>query len=152
MNLARTADQLKRHEGLRLVVYDDATGKPLKKGDTLKGHPTIGVGRLLTDGRGISTTEAESLLANDIDLVIDELNRNIPWWNKMNEPRRAVMINMCFNLGWPGLSGFKNMLTAAEAGQYEWASDEMIDSNWYDQVGLRGTELAEQMHTGEWQD
>lgn len=152
MNLARIADQLKRHEGLRLTVYDDATGKPIKQGDTLIGHPTIGVGRLLTDGRGITTAEAESLLANDIDIVIDELNRNIPWWNEMNEPRRAVMINMCFNLGWPRLSGFKNMLEAAEQGNYEWAADEMIDSAWYDQVGLRGVELSDQMATGQWQD
>lgn len=152
MNLARIADQLKRHEGLRLTVYDDATGKPIKQGDTLIGHPTIGVGRLLTDGRGITTAEAESLLANDIDIVIDELNRNIPWWNDMNEPRRAVMINMCFNLGWPKLSGFKNMLTAAEQGQYDWAADEMIDSAWYDQVGLRGVELSDQMATGQWQE
>ena len=52
MNIAKVADQLKRHEGVRLAVYDDATGKPVHAGDTLVGHPTIGVGRLLTDARG----------------------------------------------------------------------------------------------------
>jgi len=46
MNLERTKKQLTRHEGLRLAVYDDATGKPLEQGDTIVGHPTVGVGRL----------------------------------------------------------------------------------------------------------
>lgn len=152
MNIAKIADQLKRHEGVRLAVYDDATGKPVHAGDTLVGHPTIGVGRLLTDARGLDTAEIEMLLANDIDLVINELNRNAPWWNEMNEARQAVMINLCFNMGWPRLSGFKNMLWAAEKGSYETAADEMVDSRWYDQVGLRGVELAEQMRTGQWQE
>jgi len=152
MNIAKIADQLKRHEGVRLAVYDDATGKPVHAGDTLVGHPTIGVGRLLTDARGLDTAEIEMLLANDIDLVINELNRNAPWWNEMNEARQAVMINLCFNMGWPRLSGFKNMLLAAEKGSYETAADEMVDSRWYDQVGLRGVELAEQMRSGQWQE
>lgn len=152
MNIAKIADQLKRHEGVRLAVYDDATGKPIHAGDTLKGHPTIGVGRLLTDARGLNTAEIEMLLANDIDVVIDELNREIPWWNDMNEARQAVMINLCFNLGWPRLSGFKNMLAACEKGLYEKAADEMQDSNWYDQVGLRGVELVNQMRTGRFDD
>ena len=152
MNIAKIADQLKRHEGVRLAVYDDATGKPVHAGDTLVGHPTIGVGRLLTDARGLDTAEIEMLLANDIDLVINELNRNAPWWNEMNEARQAVMINLCFDMGWPRLSGFKNMLLAAEKGSYETAADEMVDSRWYDQVGLRGVELAEQMRSGQWQE
>jgi|TARA_Y100000052_G_C2929963_1_gene73744 lysozyme len=152
MNIAKIADQLKRHEGVRLAVYDDATGKPIHAGDTLKGHPTIGVGRLLTDARGLTTAEIEMLLANDIDVVIDELNREVPWWNEMNEARQAVMINLCFNLGWPRLSGFKNMLAACEKGLYEKAADEMQDSNWYDQVGLRGVELVDQMRTGRFDD
>jgi len=152
MNIARIADQLKRHEGVRLAVYDDATGKPVKQGDTLQGHPTIGVGRLLTGDRGLTTAEIEMLLANDIDVVIDELNREIPWWNEMNEARQACMINLCFNLGWPRLKGFKNMLLAAEGGLYEIAADEMVDSIWFEQVGLRGVELSEQMRTGQWQE
>jgi lysozyme len=36
-----------KHEDLRLFAYDDATGKPLKPGDTLKGHVSIGIGRNL---------------------------------------------------------------------------------------------------------
>lgn len=152
MNIQRVIEQLKRHEGLRLCVYDDYTGKEVKKGSRLVGHPTIGVGRLLTDARGLSTIEVEMLLENDIEIVVDELNRNAPWWNDLNEARQAVMLNLCFNLGWPRLSLFENMLSAAKKGDWERAGDELQDSKWFNQVGLRGLELVEQLRTGAWQD
>jgi len=152
MNVQRVIEQLKRHEGLRLTVYDDATGKPVAKGDTLQGNPTIGVGRLLTEGRGLTTIEVEMLLENDIEVVVDDLNRNVPWWNELNDARQAVLINLCFNMGWPRLSLFEKMLAALESGDMETAADEMIDSRWFSQVGLRGLELSEQLRTGAWQD
>ena len=152
MNIQRVIEQLKRHEGLRLCVYDDATGKEVKKGSRLVGHPTIGVGRLLTDARGLTTIEVEMLLENDIEIVVDELNRNAPWWNDLNEARQAVILNLCFNLGWPRLSLFENMLSAAKKGDWERAGDELQDSRWFNQVGLRGLELVEQLRTGAWQD
>jgi lysozyme len=152
MNTQRVIEQLKRHEGLRLYVYDDATGREIRKGSRVQGHPTIGVGRLLTSARGLSTIEIEMLLENDIEVVVDELNRNVPWWNELNEARQAVMVNLCFNLGWPRLSLFENMLDAAEKGNWDRASDELMDSKWFSQVGLRGLELVEQLRTGAWQD
>jgi len=152
MNTQRVIEQLKRHEGLRLYVYDDATGREIRKGSRVQGHPTIGVGRLLTSARGLSTIEIEMLLENDIEVVVDELNRNAPWWNELNEARQAVMVNLCFNLGWPRLSLFENMLDAAEKGNWDRASDELMDSKWFRQVGLRGLELVEQLRTGAWQD
>jgi lysozyme len=152
MNTQRVIEQLKRHEGLRLYVYDDATGREIRKGSRVQGHPTIGVGRLLTSARGLSTIEIEMLLENDIEVVVDELNRNVPWWNELNESRQAVMVNLCFNLGWPRLSLFENMLDAAEKGNWDRAADELMDSKWFRQVGLRGLELVEQLRTGTWQD
>ena len=152
MNTQRVIEQLKRHEGLRLYVYDDATGREIRKGSRVQGHPTIGVGRLLTSARGLSTIEIEMLLENDIEVVVDELNRNVPWWNELNEARQAVMVNLCFNLGWPRLSLFENMLDAAEKGNWDRAADELMDSKWFSQVGLRGLELVEQLRTGAWQD
>jgi len=152
MNIQKLIEQLKRHEGLRLYVYDDANGREVTQGYRLQGHPTIGVGRLLTSARGLSTIEIEMLLENDIEVVVDELNRNVPWWNDLNEARQAVMVNLCFNLGWPRLSLFENMLDAAEKGNWDRAADELMDSKWFSQVGLRGLELVEQLRTGAWQD
>ena len=61
----QVAEQIMHHEGVRLAVYDDATGKPIVAGDTVQGNPTIGVGRLLTDDRGITEDEVMMLLRND---------------------------------------------------------------------------------------
>jgi len=46
----------------------------------------------------------------------------------------------------------KILLGALEVNDYETAADEMIDSRWFTQVGLRGLELSEQLRTGQWQD
>ena len=34
------ADMLTADEGLRLKVYDDHNGEPIKKGSTVEGYPT----------------------------------------------------------------------------------------------------------------
>ena len=41
MDIQKVIEQLKRHEGLRLCVYDDATGREIKQGSRVQGHPTI---------------------------------------------------------------------------------------------------------------
>ena len=50
------------------VVYDDATGKPIRAGDTLIGHPTLGFGRNLS-GKGIEDDEAEVMEALERDIL-----------------------------------------------------------------------------------
>ena len=49
---------------------------------------------------------------------------------------------MAFNLGWPRLSRFKNMIEALKAGDYGRAADEALDSKWADQVGTRAERIA----------
>ena len=64
-------DLISLHEGVKYRVYDDANGKEIKAGDTLVGHPTIGVGRnIASDGPGITKDEIDYLLSNDIKRVI----------------------------------------------------------------------------------
>lgn len=133
----RLADQLALHEGRRLKPYVDTVGKL-----------TIGVGRNLTD-RGISLSESNVLLHNDIDVVIHQLNEKLPWWKKMNRVRRLVLADMCFNLGIGRLLLFENTLAAMRRGDYELAATEMLSSKWAKQVGSRATRLSEMMRTGE---
>ena len=86
------------HEGLRLTVYDDATGEPIGPGATLIGHPTIGVGRAL-DVRGISAAEADALLVRDLDEAARELTEALPWIARLDPVRRAVLIDMRHSAG-----------------------------------------------------
>lgn len=145
--IEKLADQLIEHEGLRLAVYDDATGKPIEKGDTLQGNPTIGVGRLLTDDRGISHEEAKTLLMNDLVWVAKKAE-TYGFWHRLDPVRQMVIMNMIFNMG-NRFDQFKKMIAAIEVGDYIEASAQMLDSNWARTVKGRAVHLAEQMKTGE---
>ena len=132
-------EQIIRDEGCRLRVYKDS-----------RGIETIGVGRNLRD-KGLSQAEAEALLANDLLESTAAVMSDIPCAFRLDEIRRAVLVNMAFNLGIGGLLKFTRMLTAVEAGDYDRAASEMMDSTWAKQVGQRADRLARQMQTGEWQ-
>ena len=129
-------DQLVAHEGLRLKPYRDTVGKL-----------TIGVGRNLDDC-GISRGEALGLLANDVEKVTTGLDQAIPWWAKLDGIRRAVLIDMAFNMGVQGLLGFRNTLRAVQSGNYDTAADAMLGSRWAEEVEARATTLAAMMRTG----
>jgi len=137
-------DQLLRDEGCRLRLYQDQVGKW-----------TIGVGRNLQDV-GISQAEADFLLDNDISRASAAVIAHLPWTMTLDEVRRAVLINMAFNMGIgnaakrTGLLGFPKLLAACERGDWATAATEMLDSKWAGQVGVRAERLADQMRSGEW--
>jgi len=147
MNFRRLRETLIAHEGLRLTVYDDATGETIGPGTLVQGIPTIGVGRNLLD-RGLTRQEAHYLLDNDIARTVAELHRAFTWAEQLDAVRVEALANMLFNLGLGRLRGFKRMLWALEAGDYALAAAEMLDSRWAQQVGRRAVELAEAMRTG----
>jgi lysozyme len=136
--LMQLIDQIKRDEGLRLSPYKDSLGKL-----------TIGYGRCL-DTRGISKDEAEYMLANDLHSVRIELAARIPWITDLNEARQAVLQNMAFNMGIPGLLGFRTTLALVKGGQFVEAAKAMLESKWAKQVGTRATRLTQQMSDGNW--
>lgn len=129
--------QLIRHEGLRLKVYRDTTG-----------HLTVGVGRNLSD-IGITVDEANLMLDNDIARTLGAVEARWPWFSRLDGVRQRVILDMAFNLGTDGLSGFPRFLDAVRGGDYESASAEMLASKWAGQVHERATFLARQMRTGE---
>ena len=136
MNKEKLINLLKKHEGIRLKPYLDTVGKL-----------TIGVGRNLDDV-GISKDEAEMMLLNDIDRSIHDLDHHLPWWINLDETRQTVLIDMCFNLGISRLLGFENTLKSIESGNYEIASQQMLQSKWAIQVGNRAKELSQMMKEG----
>lgn len=145
------ANQLVVDEAVRLKLYDDATGKELKRGDTIKGNVSIGVGRNLF-AKGIRKSEYELMLYNDINDAIGDLDTNLPWWRSMSEIRQQVIVNMCFNMGignnFGGLLSFHNTLQAMKDGRYADAAQGMRNSAWAKQVGPRSERLAKMMENG----
>jgi lysozyme len=129
--------QVKKHEGLRLKPYRDSVGVL-----------TIGYGRNLNNG--LSLDEAELMFNHDIATALLSANSFCAeGWDKMNEARQAVLINMAFNLGHERLFKFVLLRIAIRAGNWSMAASRMRSSLWYKQVKNRGEELAKQMETGE---
>ena len=119
----RIKEQLVRHEGLRLKPYRCTAGKL-----------TIGIGRNLDDC-GITQSEAYVMLINDIMNCEKQLQSKIPdIYNGLDEVRKSVLLNMCFNLGINGLLGFKNTLAFVKVGDWERAANNMLVSKWAKQV------------------
>ena len=131
INWDRLKQDLIRDEGLRLKPYHCTAGKV-----------TIGVGRNLDDV-GVSKEEAYNMLDADMQSVGRELDRNLDGWRTYPDGVALGLANMCFNLGWPRLSGFRKMLAALEAGDYNRAADEALDSKWAKQVGPRADRIAQ---------
>ena len=133
--------QLLRDEGVVRHAYEDSLG-----------FTTIGVGRLIDArrGGGLRDSEIDFLLHNDIEEKTAQVLAALPWASKLSETRRAVLINMAFQLGINGLLKFKRALGSIEDGQYSEAAMEMLDSLWAQQTPERAKRLAKQMTTGEW--
>jgi lysozyme len=112
------------------------------------GKLTIVIGRNLDDC-GISQSEAYVMLINDIMNCEKQLQSKIPdIYNGLDEVRKSVLLNMCFNLGINGLLGFKNTLAFVKVGDWERAANNMLVSKWAKQVGMRAIELSEMMRKG----
>lgn len=139
MNIDKLIQELILDEGYKYETYEDHLG-----------FLTLGVGHLVLDtdpeinkpvGTPVSEERVLECLNNDIETVCDELNRNMPWWKELSDEKMRVLANMCFNLGITRLLKFRKFLAALEAGDFETAGEEMIDSKWATQVGARATRL-----------
>lgn len=128
---------LKSDEGEELLPYKCPAG-----------HLTIGIGHLLANG--ISREVSKIIFYEDFIKAQMDCYAKIPCYAGLNEARRYVLANMCFNMGINRLTGFKKMISALAKEDYATAADEMLDSKWAKQVPLRAARLREIMLKGEW--
>ncbi|MCK5132412.1 MAG: glycoside hydrolase family protein [Candidatus Sabulitectum sp.] len=143
---------IKKHEGLRLKPYLCTEGKlTIGYGRNLDATGIVGKEAEIILSEGISEQAAEFLLENDIVKAHGELKLNIPYWDELSEVRRAVLVDMCFNLGLRGLLKFKRMFLALKEDRYKDAAKEMLDSTWATQVKGRANELAFMMREDKYQ-
>ncbi len=114
-------------EGVRRDLYDDATGKPIRRGDTVVGTPTIGVGINLLNG--LTTDEVMTLFRRRLATVLTRVSATYPWFAALSPARQRVIVNVAYNVGVDGLGRFPRMLAALEAGDYATAAAEVLDSH-----------------------
>jgi lysozyme len=144
MNNELMVAELERDEGVRKIPYRDT-----------RGILTIGVGHNMEvvpipDDWTFPITDSQvsTLLSEDINCVVLDLNLHLPWWSSMDEVRQRVIVNMCFNMGIGTLLEFKNTLADMQTGDYVGAAAGMSASRWATQVGDRATRLISAMSSG----
>lgn len=113
------------------------------------GKLTIGIGFNLDDV-GLYPEEITFIFKNRISLVRKRLEKELPWFDSLDEVRQAVLLDMGYNLGVDGLLAFKRTLGSVRRGDYSLAAVQMLESKWARQVGNRAKRLSTMMETGEW--
>jgi len=111
-------EMLIKNEGLCLNLYKCSLG-----------YNTIGVGRCL-DKNGISEDEAMYLLENDIQRVVDNLDKIWEVWRSFPVPAQEVCIDMAFQMGITGFMNFRQTRALMEMGCWLEASEEVLRSKY----------------------
>lgn len=113
--LAIARDLIFKHEGFSSKVYKDT-----------KGILTIGVGRNV-ESEGITKDEALYLLDHDIADRLSNLSR-FSFWADLSPARKAVLLDLDFQLGKAGFADFHNMIAALMRKDYEGVANQIADS------------------------
>ena len=142
MNIELCKQEIKRHEGEVLNIYEDSLG-----------YKTLGVGHLCQPndpeydwavGTSVSQEVVDMYYEDDFDKHYMEAIHvfgSHEDWDELPEVIQRVLVNMCFNLGGSRLSKFRNMLKACRNHDWKEMAVQMEDSRWYGQVGRRSKEL-----------
>lgn len=121
-----------------------------------ENYATVGYGRKLSDIKfaplpALTVTKEDELkfVRNRVTEITNQLRSRFPLaWGRCNEQRQAILIGMTYQLGFAGISAFKNMWTCIERGDFDGASKEMVNSRWYVQTKQRALRYSQQMRTG----
>ena len=144
MNIELLKEEIKRHEGEVLEIYEDSLG-----------YKTLGVGHLCKPEDPEYNWEVGTPVSQEVvDLYSeDDFNKHVAEaihvfgteeaFANLPENIQHVLVNMCFNLGGTRLSKFRNMLAACREHDWKRMAAEMEDSRWFKQVGRRSRELQE---------
>jgi len=136
INEIKEEEGSRKHNGRHVMYFDHL------------GYPTLGHGRKISEGVGITDEEADFLLLNDIDRIIDHMDDTMLWWRGESDMRKRALIQMAYQLGVRGLLGFKRMLWEMQHGNYKKAAQEALDSRWAKQTPERARRVAKMIRDG----
>ena len=140
MNLVKLQEEISKDEGIKFETYRCSLG-----------HLTGGIGHLITEwdeeiysgpvGTAIPTEQVNDWFAKDIETTIKDCNLLFSQFDNLPDDIQHVLANMCFQLGRPRLSKFKNMIAAVEDLDWHRMADEMENSRWFKQTPNRAKRL-----------
>jgi len=159
-------DQIMEHEGFSNSAYLDSQNIPtIGVGVNLtnphnqelisqldinnKGVGVVTVDDLIKDSRSnnkiynLSDEQVELLFNKSLELAESDARQFLPNLENYPDEVRKVLVDMSFNLGLSKLLEFKKMRKALINQDYQEATKQMINSDWYHQVGDRSKNLVD---------
>ena len=144
-----TLSMIRWEEGFRLTAYLCS-----------EGYPTIGYGYKLSNVKSLDGFEglvwtremAQEFLVCKLDKILSELDSssaNGGTFRAMSEPRKRVVLSMCYQMGVTGVFKFKNFWAHSATSEYGKAADEMLNSRWARQTPARAKRHAEAFRTNQ---
>ena len=140
MNMEEFKKEIIEDEGVKHEVYLDHLGLP-----------TMGVGHLITEwdeeyydkpvGTRVPHEQVNDWFSRDIAITLNDCKDIFPDFDDLPSEAQLVIANMCFQLGRPRLSKFKNFIAAVNDRDWMKAADEMEDSRWHKQTTARAERL-----------
>jgi lysozyme len=130
------------------LIADAAAGKSVPDAD-LKNAVEGSKGPLQ-----LTKAEAELLLRNRMDTAEVDARTLLPrheggvGFDDLDVVRKGVIVEMAYNFGRARLGKFVDTLAFVQAGEFEAASREMLNSRWATQVKGRATNLSKLMKEG----
>ena len=148
MNKEILKEQIKRHEGEVLEIYEDSLG-----------YLTFGVGHLVKEddpehgqpaGTPVSQERVDEVYEHDFEKHVEETihlfeSKGGQDFFELPEDIQHVLINMAFQLGGPRLRKFKLMIAAVEVEDYREMALQMEDSRWFKQTTNRAQRLIDRV-------
>lgn len=132
-----TESRIREHEGREPLAYQCSGG-----------FWTAGIGRNL-EAVPFSDDEIELMFKNDMRRARDAA-QSLPGYFDLNEVRRGVLVEMCFQMGYAGVRGFKRFIAAYQRELWQESKAQLLDSQWAIQTPKRARRLADLFLTGEY--
>jgi lysozyme len=99
---------------------------------------------------GITHNAAVMIMKNDVEICLKDL-RKLGFWYYLDDERQYALLDMCFQLGWKGLCGFKKMLEAIRVKDYAEAEKQCVESKYgREDTPTRAKRIGHLIRTGVW--
>ncbi len=130
------------NEGRRPDTYLDSRGIPtigvgfnLERADARATISALGLDydEVLAGRQRVDDEQIDALLEEDLVTAIRDAGSLVANFDALATPRQIVLVDMAFNLGKTRMAGFRKMIAAVEAENWNEAAAQMIDSRWYRQ-------------------
>jgi lysozyme len=149
MNRTLIENLIQKHEGTRYSVYTDSRGNltigcgfNLDSGDAARVCGMFGINYQAVSSGTVSLTQkqVDDIFEYQLNMVIGQAIQTFPNFATMPDNVQAVICDVIFNIGIGAFNKFVNTIASLKSGDWMGAAVNLKDSEWFNEVGTRGTD------------